>query len=150
MKLAFCSDHRGYKLKIDLINKVKEELGYECLDCGCESEEMAHFPIYAFKASELVASNGANYAVVICGSGDGVCVASNKVKGVRCTLVVNREDASRAKAHINANVLAMGSEKTNLEEAFLIVKNLVETEYLGGRHQIRLDMIEEYEKKHQL
>lgn len=150
MKLAFCSDHRGYKLKIDLINKVKKELGYECLDCGCDSEEMAHFPIYAFKASELVASNEVNYAVVICGSGDGVCVASNKVKGVRCTLVVNKEDASRAKAHINANVLAMGAEKTSLDEAFLIVKNLVETEYLSGRHQIRLDMIEEYENKHQL
>ena len=149
MKLAFCSDHRGYKLKVELINKVKEELGYEVIDCGCDNEEMAHFPVYAFKASELVANKEANYGIVICGSGDGVCVASNKVKGIRCTLVVNKEDASRAKAHINANVLALGAEKTNLEEAFLIVKNLVDTEYLAGRHQVRVDMIDEYEKEHQ-
>lgn len=148
MKIAFCSDHRGYKLKVDLIEKLKEKFGYECVDCGCYNEEMTHFPIYAFKTSELVARNEADYGIVICGSGDGVCVASNKVKGIRCTLVVNKDDASRAKAHINANVLALGSEKTTLEEALLIVENLVNTEYLEGRHQIRLDMISEYEKDH--
>lgn len=148
MKIAFCSDHRGYNLKVDLIDRVKEQFGYECIDCGCYNEEMTHFPIYAFKTSELVSRNEADYGIVICGSGDGVCVASNKVKGIRCTLVVNKDDASRAKAHINANVLALGSEKTDLEEAVLIVENLVNTEYLQGRHQIRLDMISEYEKEH--
>ena len=145
MKISFCSDHRGYGLKIKLIDKVRNELGYECIDSGCDSEEMCHFPTYAFKASELVASNEADYGVVICGSGDGVCVASNKVKGIRCTLVVNRDDAYRAKAHINANVLASGAEKTTLEEAFEIVKNLINTEFLKDRYQTRIDMISEYE-----
>jgi ribose 5-phosphate isomerase B len=148
MKLAFASDHRGYKLKIDLINKVKEELGYECVDCGCDSEIKCDFPIYAFKASELVANNQVNYGIVICGSGDGMCVASNKVKGIRCTLVVNEMDATRAKAHINANVLALGSEKTNLDEAFKIVKALVNTEFLKHRYELRCDMISKYEKEH--
>ena len=148
MKIDFCSDHRGYKLKVDLINKVNKELGYTCLDCGCDDETRCDFPIYAIKASELVANNEVDYGIVICGSGDGVCVASNKVKGIRCTLVVNKEDATRAKAHINANVLALGAEKTNLDEAFNIVKNLVETEFLKERHQVRIDMISEYENKH--
>lgn len=146
MKISFCSDHRGYDLKIKLIEKVKQELGYECIDNGCDSTTLCHFPEYAFKASELVAANEANYGIVICGSGDGVCVASNKVKGIRCTLVVNKEDAYRAKAHINANVLAIGAEKTSLQEAFEIVKNLVNTEFLEDRYQIRVDMISEYEK----
>jgi ribose 5-phosphate isomerase B len=148
MKLAFGCDHRGYKLKVDLIEKVKNKLGYECLDCGCDNEDAAHFPVYAFKVSEMVVKKEADYGIVICGSGDGVCVASNKVQGVRCTLVIKKEDAIRAKAHINANVLAIGSEKTNLDEALLIVKSLIETDYLEGRHQIRLDMIDEYEKEH--
>lgn len=148
MKLAFCSDHRGYKLKSALIDKVKNELGYQCVDCGCDSEEMANFPIYAFRASEMVSKNEVNYGIVICGSGDGVCIASNKVKGVRCTLVVNKEDARRAKLHVNANVLAIGAEKTSLDEALLIVKNLVETEFLKDRYQVRIDMISEYENNH--
>ena len=148
MKIAFCSDHRGYKLKKELINKVNKELGYECLDCGCDSEARCDFPIYAFKASEFVAKKDVDYAIVICGSGDGVCVASNKVKGVRCTLVVNESDAIRAKAHINANVLALGAEKTLLEEAFKIVKALVETEFLKERHLDRIEMIHKYENEH--
>lgn len=147
MKISFCSDHRGYNLKIDLIEKVKKELGYECIDNGCDSDTLCHFPEFAFKASELVANGDADYGIVICGSGDGVCVASNKVKGIRCTLVVNREDSYRAKAHINANVLAIGAEKTSLEEAFFIVKNLVETKFLKDRYQTRIDMITNYENK---
>ena len=146
MRISFCSDHRGYDLKIKLIERVKNELGYECVDNGCDSSELCHFPVFAFKASELVANQEADYGVVICGSGDGVCVASNKVKGIRCTLVVNREDAYRAKAHINANVVAIGAEKTNLDEAVEIVKNLVNTEFLKDRYQIRVNMISEYEK----
>ena len=148
MKIAFCSDHRGYKLKKELINKVSSELGYNCLDFGCDSEIRCDFPIYAFKASESVSNKESDYAIVICGSGDGVCVASNKVKGVRCTLVVNHLDAIRAKEHINANVLALGAEKTNLDEAFLIVKGLVESVFLGEQHQVRIDMISEYENTH--
>ena len=148
MKIVFCSDHRGYTLKSQLIKKVKEELGYECIDCGCDSEIRCDFPIYAFKASEMVASKVANYGIVICGSGDGVCVASNKVKGIRATLVVNESDAIRAKAHIDANVLALGAEKTNLDEAVKIVKGLVETDFLKERHLERIEMINKYESEH--
>lgn len=148
MIIAFGSDHRGYKLKVELIKKVKEELNYECIDCGCDSDIRCDFPTYAFEASELVSNKKADYGIVICGSGDGVCVASNKVKGIRCTLVVNEDDAKRAKAHINANVLAMGAEKTSLEEAFNIVKALIETQFLKERHLDRIEMINQYEKTH--
>lgn len=148
MKIAFCSDHRGYRLKQELINKVKDELDYECIDCGCDNENRCDFPIFAFKAAELVGNDSVDYAIVICGSGDGVCVASNKVKGVRCTLVVNESDAIRAKAHINANVLALGAEKTNIDEAFKIVKALVNTVFLKEQHEVRINMIKDYENNH--
>ena len=147
MKIAFCSDHRGFLLKKELIKKVSSKLGYECIDCGCDSEVRCDFPIYAFKASELVSNGEVDYGIVICGSGDGVCVASNKVKGIRCTLVRNKEDASRAKAHINANVLALGAEKTSLNEAYDIVVNLVNTEFLKEQHEVRINMIKEYENR---
>lgn len=145
MKIAFCSDHRGYNLKIELIKKVQDELGYECLDFGCDNDTRCDFPIYAFKAAESVAKKESDYGIVICGSGDGVCVAANKVKGIRCTLAINASDATRAKGHIDANVLALGAEKTNVDEAFEIVKSLVETTFLGERHTVRIDMISEYE-----
>ena len=148
MKIAFCSDHRGYKLKEELMKKVKEELGYECLDFGCEGETRCDFPIYAFKAAESVSKNESNYAMVICGSGDGVCVAANKVKGIRCTLAVTSSDVARAKAHINANAIALGAEKTNLDDAILMVKELVNTEFLGEQHTVRINMISEYENTH--
>ena len=147
MKLAFGSDHRGYGLKIELIKKVKEELGVEIVDFGCFSDERVDFPIYAIKTSESVAKKECDLGVVICGSGDGVCVASNKVKGIRSTLVVNKEDAKRARNHINANVLAIGAEKTSLDEAFEIVKMLINEEFLGGDYQRRIDMLTEYENK---
>lgn len=147
MKIVFASDHRGYKLKKELINKVENQLKYTCIDVGCDSEERCDFPVFAIPASELVASGKADYGVVICGSGDGVCIASNKVKGIRCTLVVGRDDAKRAKEHVNANVLAIGAEKTTLEEAYHIVENLVKCEFLKERHLDRIKMIEEYENK---
>ena len=107
MKIVFASDHRGYKLKKELIVKIEKELGYDCLDVGCINDTRCDFPIFAIEASEMVARKEADYGIVICGSGDGVCIASNKVKGIRCTLVTTKEDAKRAKEHVNANVLAM-------------------------------------------
>jgi ribose 5-phosphate isomerase B len=145
MKIAFCSDHRGYNLKIELIKKVQDELGYECLDFGCDNDTRCDFPIYAFKAAESVAKKESDYGIVICGSGDGVCVAANKVKGIRCTLAINASDATRAKGDIDANVLALGAEKTNVDEAFEIVKSLVETTFVGERHTVSIDMISEHE-----
>ena len=147
MKIAICGDHRGFKLKEELKERIINELGYECLDFGTFSEEMCDFPPLAFQVGETVSKGEANYGIVICGSGDGVCIASNKVKGVRCTIAINSSDAYRAKAHVNANLIAIGSEKTDLEEATKIVQTLVETEFLMGRYQRRVEMITEYENK---
>ena len=147
MKLAICSDHRGYKLKQELLEKIKNELGYECIDCGCDSEESCDFPVYAFKACHLVRDNEVNYGIVICGSGDGVCIASNKVKGIRCTIVTNKEEARRAKEHINVNVVALGAEKCDVKEALDIVKNLINCEFLQGKYLKRINMISDYENE---
>ena len=149
MKIAICGDHRGYRLKEDLKEKIISKLGYECLDFGTFSEEMCDFPPLAFKVGECVSKGEADYGVVICGSGDGVCIASNKVKGIRCTITLNSSDAYRAKAHVNANVIALGSEKTDLLEAIKIVKTLVETEFLECRYKKRIEMISDYENGHE-
>ena len=122
MRIGLASDHRGYKLK-EYLKEELSKLDYEVEDYGTNSEESTDYPDYAFALGEAIVASKVNKGIAICGSGIGISIACNKVKGIRCTLVVNKEDAYRAKAHINANVLALGSEKTSLTEAFEIVKN---------------------------
>lgn len=148
MKLAICGDHRAFNFKNELIKEIETKLGYECVDCGTFSEERCDYPPLAILVADKVVSGECDYGIAICGSGDGMCMAANKVKGIRCTLVVTKEDAIRAKAHINANVLALGCEKTTIEEALEIIRALIETTFLQGRYKERIEMINEYEKNH--
>lgn len=144
MKIAIGSDHRGYELKVQLLDKLIEN-GFECVDYGCFSNERCDYPVFAFKVGEAVSKKECSYGVVICGSGDGVCIATNKVKGIRCSCHQNSEDVVRAKAHDNINVLAIAAEKTSVIEAIQMINSLVNTQFLNGRYQERINMIEEYE-----
>ena len=145
MKIAICSDHRGYELKNELVKKLLEN-DIVCDDFGCFSKDRCDYPPFAFKVGEAVSKNEANYGVVICGSGDGVTVSVNKVKGVRCVCVKDKEHVIRAKEHINVNVLAFAAEETNVEQATEMVKTLISTAFLHGRYGERIKMIDEYEK----
>ncbi len=142
MKIGIASDHRGFKLK----EQLKKNLNYEFVDYGTNNEESTDYPIYAFKLGEAVANKEVDYGVAICGSGIGISIACNKVKGIRCAKVSNKEEAMYTRNDNNSNIVAFG-EKTTLEEAIDIVKTFVETQAsIEEKHQRRVNEIIEYEE----
>ena len=141
MKIAVAADHGGYKLK----EKVKEHLlerGIEVEDLGTHSEESVDYPIYGKLCGEAVASGQADLGVVVCGTGIGISIAANKVHGIRCGLCTSVEMAHLTKQHNNANILALGGRTTVEELAMEIVDEWLDTQYEGGRHQRRVEMLD--------
>lgn len=141
MKIAVAADHGGYKLK----EKVKEHLlerGIEVEDLGTHSEESVDYPIYGKLCGEVVASGQADLGVVVCGTGIGISIAANKVHGIRCGLCTSVEMAHLTKQHNNANILALGGRTTGEELAMEIVDEWLDTQYEGGRHQRRVEMLD--------
>ncbi len=146
LKIAMGCDHAGYDMK----EKIKDELtkqGYAIKDFGTYSTESADYPDYGIKASEAVAKGECDYGIVICGSGIGISISANKVKGVRAALVCDEERASLARMHNNANVLAMGARFTDIDTAQKIVDVFLSTPFEGQRHEKRVNKIIEYENK---
>ena len=107
MILGFASDHRGFKLKGDLIKYFKEN-GYTIVDYGTDSEASCDYPDYASKAAKAVANGECDRGVVVCGTGIGVSITANKVKGIRCALCHDVFSAKATRAHNDANMIAMG------------------------------------------
>ena len=141
MKIAVAADHGGYKLK----EKVKEHLlerGIEVEDLGTHSEESVDYPIYGKLCGEAVASGQADLGVVVCGTGIGISIAANKVHGIRCGLCTSVEMAHLTKQHNNANILDLGGRTTGEELAMEIVDEWLDTQYEGGRHQRRVEMLD--------
>ena len=142
MKIAIASDHGGYALK----EQVKQHLlerGVEVEDLGTHSEDSVDYPVYGKLCGQTVASGKADLGVVVCGTGLGISIAANKVKGIRCGLCTSVEMAHLTKQHNNANVLALGGRTTKPELAMAIVDEWLDTEFEGGRHQRRIDMLDE-------
>ena len=140
-KIAVASDHGGYLLK----EKVKKDLmdrGFEIIDLGTDSEESVDYPVYGKACGEAVTSGKADLGVVVCGTGIGISIAANKVKGVRCGLCTSVEMAHLTKQHNNANILALGGRTTEPELALKILDEWLDTEFEGGRHQRRVDMLD--------
>lgn len=147
MKIGFASDHRGYKLKKELIDELKKE-NYEIIDYGTDSEESTDYPDYAFKLGENVAKKNVDFGVAICGSGIGISIACNKVKGIRCAKVSNKEEAEVTRIDNDSNIVAFG-EKTSFDEAIAIVKAFINTESSDlEKHKRRINKIKEYEETH--
>lgn len=147
MKIGFASDHRGYKLKKELINELKKE-NYEIIDYGTDSEESTDYPDYAFKLGENVAKKNVDFGFAICGSGIGISIACNKVKGIRCAKVSNKEEAEVTRIDNDSNIVAFG-EKTSFDEAIAIVKTFINTESSDlEKHKRRINKIKEYEETH--
>ena len=142
LKIAVASDHGGFALK----EKVKEHLvqrGFEVDDLGTHSEESVDYPVYGKACGEAVASGKADLGVVVCGTGIGISIAAHKVKGIRCGLCTSVEMAHLTKQHNNANILALGGRTTEPELALKIVDEWLDTEFEGGRHQRRVDMLDQ-------
>lgn len=142
MKVAIGCDHAGYPLKMAVEDKLLKD-GYEIIDLGTDSTEPVDYPGYGKAVGEAVARGLAERGIVICGSGIGISIAANKVKGVRCALCTSVEMAEMSRRHNDANVLAMGARMIEQELAFKIVDRWFETGFEGGKHLRRINMLDD-------
>ena len=142
MKIAISCDHAGYPLKVAVKDKLLKE-GFEVVDFGTDSVESVDYPGYGKAVGKAVADGEAEKGIVICGSGIGISIAANKVKGVRCALCTSVEMAEMSRRHNDANVLAMGARMIEQDLAFKIVDKWLETDFEGGKHLRRINMLDE-------
>ncbi len=146
MKIAIGSDHGGFRLK-ETVKTYLQENGYEVEDLGCFSEESVDYPDFALKVAEKVASSEFDKGILMCGTGIGISISANKVKGIRAALCHDHLTASLAARHNNANILCMGGRTTGPETAKDIVDAWLNASFEGGRHSRRLAKIMEMECK---
>lgn len=142
MKVAIGCDHAGYPLKMAVEDKLLKD-GYEIIDLGTDSTEPVDYPGYGKAVGEAVARGLAERGIVLCGSGIGISIAANKVKGVRCALCTSVEMAEMSRRHNDANVLAMGARMIEQDLAFKIVDRWFETGFEGGKHLRRINMLDD-------
>ena len=143
MKIAIASDHRGYDLKKNLINSLSKQ--YEIIAIGTNSIEAVDYPLYGFKLGEIIKNKEADLGIAICGTGIGISIAANKVKGVICAKISNVEEAKLAREHNHANIIALSGNK-NFQEAIDMVNTFIEsTPNEDERHQRRIEQIKNYE-----
>lgn len=140
MKVAIASDHGGYQHKEAIKNHL-DELGIEYKDFGTHSPDSVDYPDYARPVSEAVTSGEYDRGILICGTGIGMSIAANKVKGIRCALVHDVFTAQVTRQHNDSNVLAMGQRVIGEGLALLIVETWLKGEFEGGRHRARIDKI---------
>jgi len=141
-KIALASDHGGFTLK-EAIQKHLESKGFEVVDLGTNSEESVDYPTYGRLIGEAVASGEFPCGIGFCGTGIGISIAANKVKGIRCAVATTPFMAEMAKKHNNANVLALGGRVLSVPEAIKIVDIWLENEFEGGRHARRTRLLDE-------
>lgn len=146
MKIAVANDHAAVKMKNEIISFVKD-FGYDVLNFGTDSEESCDYPIYGERVANAVVNGEADCGILICGTGVGISIAANKVKGVRAAVCSDVTTARLVKEHNNANIIAFGARIVGTELAKDIVKAYLEAEFLGGKHERRINMISEIEKK---
>lgn len=140
MLLALGSDHGGYNLKEE-IKKMLDEQGILYRDFGTYSPVSVDYPDIAKAVAESVATGECEKGILICGTGIGISIAANKIKGVRAALCHDEFSAQMAREHNNANILALGERVTGIGLALNIVKKWLSTEFAGGRHALRVDKI---------
>jgi len=144
MKIAIGSDHRGLELKQKVI-KLVTDAGNEYKDFGAYSEARVDYPNIAEAVGKAVVSGQFDRGILICGTGIGMCIAANKVKGIRAGLAVNEFMAIRSRQHNDANILCLGAENDESQLAQM-VKAFLTTQFEGGRHQTRVDEMTKMEK----
>lgn len=145
MTIAFGSDHAGLELKKALMAHVSE-LGYAVHDYGCYENVSVDYPLYGFLVGKSVASGDCALGIAICGTGVGISLAANKVKGVRAFACSEPYSAKLAREHNNANVLCMGARVVGDELAKMIADAFLEASFQGGRHARRVGLIDEIDQ----
>lgn len=147
MKVIISGDHAGMTLRNEVAS-VLEELGHEYEDIGASCTTSVDYPDYAFEPAERVASGEFDRGIFVCGTGIGISISANKVKGVRCALVHDVFSAKATRQHNDANILAMGERVIGPGLAREIVMTWLTTDFEGGRHERRIDKITTYESSH--
>ena len=138
--IAIACDHSALEMK-ETSKKLLDDMGLAYKDYGTNSEESCHYPIFGARAAKAVASGECERGILICGTGIGMSLAANKVKGIRCVACSEPYSARLSRAHNNANMLAIGARVIGPEMAKMIVGEFLNTAFEGGRHQVRVDML---------
>jgi ribose 5-phosphate isomerase B len=146
MKIAIGSDHRGYGHKDKIINML-HGMSYEVADLGGRPPEPTDYPAPAVAVGEAVADGEADLGILICGSGNGVCIAANKVRGVRASLCFTPDQAVMTRRHNDSNVLCLSGDGLDPAGAVEVVAAWLDAEFDGGRHARRVEMITDYETR---
>lgn len=141
MKIAIGNDHAATDYKNEIVKFLEKE-GHEVINLGTDSHESVDYPVFAKKVCNVVVKKEADFGILLCGTGIGVSIAANKVKGIRAALLYNEYSARLTKQHNNANVIAFGARVMGIDLILSCIKAYMESEYEGGRHQRRIDMLE--------
>ena len=139
--IAIACDHGGYELKLEILDYLRRN-NIAFKDFGCDSTEAVDYPVYAREVTAAINENSCDKGILICGTGIGISIAANKVPGIRCALCTDCFCAEATRQHNDSNVLALGGRTTGLQTALDIVAAWVDTEFEGGRHQRRVDMLD--------
>lgn len=143
-KIVITSDHTGIELRKVVIAHL-EKKGYEVEDVGPATAESTDYPKWGEKAARIVLAGGARYGIAICGTGFGISLAANKIKGIRCVVCSEPYTAKLSRLHNNANMLAFGARVVGQDLALMIVDEFLAAEFEGGRHARRIDQVSELE-----
>lgn len=138
MKIGLASDHGGFEMKEEIKDYLKD---YEVEDYGTYSTESVDYPDYGKKLTEAVISKEVDFGIAFCGTGIGISISCNKVKGIRAALCFNEYMARKTREHNNANILCIGGRTTGIEIAKAMIDEFLNTDFEGGRHQKRVDKI---------
>lgn len=141
LRIAIGSDHGGYEYKEQIVSHLKEK-GYECADVGTYSTDSCDYPVIARAVTTKITTGEADRGILICGTGIGMSIVANKVKGIRAALCGDTFSARASRAHNNSNVLCLGERVIGINLAMDIVDIWLESKFEGGRHQRRVDMME--------
>lgn len=145
MKIAIGNDHVALEMK-QQIKTWLEEQGHEVIDFGTHSPERCDYPIYGERVANAVAQGEAARGILICGTGVGISLAANKVCGIRAVVCSEPYTAMLSRQHNNTNILAFGARVIGIELAKMIVHEWLHAEFEGGRHQKRIDMIDQIQR----
>ena len=146
MRIAVGADHAGFELKNQLRDALRAA-GHEVRDFGTSTAESTDYPDYAGQVGRAVAGGEAERGVLVCGSGAGMSIAANKIRGVRAALAVNEEEVKLTRQHNNANVITFGARFIDPDTAKKLVRLFLDTPFDGGRHERRVGKIAELERE---
>ena len=147
MKIGIGNDHVAVEYKKQISQYIEVKYGYEVIDYGTDSTERFNYPISGEAVANAVVSGEVDKGIVICGTGVGISLAANKVNGIRCVTCSEPYSAKLSREHNDTNMLAFGARVVGIELAKMIVDVWLNTEFEGGRHQRRVDMIMEIEER---